>query len=235
MFKFPVSSARQEFGVSTAMAQYLSGSTVICLDAQMQVKLAVFPLKPECLVITVVRNRNKTFRSVKNQKRFSAQFNPIPGNVMILKATCDEKMTVYVDGYVQYAANLDTWNIQSTIVMPNGFKVIAIKCDNIWGDLGLIASVENHLGELVLLSDTTWKCSQVFEEGWQRKDYESSSENWQIATNIGKKSWSVSGQISPLASWIWTEDRVDTIYCRGGLPWTRGCGSRTVERWTVGW
>ena len=136
-------------------------------------------------------------------------------------------MTVYVDGGFRKARHLDTRNIASTIVIPDGYEVIAIKCENIGGDEGLLASAENYLGELVLLSDSTWKCSTVFEEGWNQKDFRASSDNWENATNIGTKSWSVSGQISPYARWIWTKERANTVYCRTEFPW-RGSNYRYV-------
>ncbi|KAL5259990.1 hypothetical protein ACHWQZ_G010191 [Mnemiopsis leidyi] len=145
----------------------------------------------------------------------------IPGNMVVLKATCDNAMAAYVDGVYKYAANLDMYNVQSTVVIPNKFEVIAIKCVDTGGGEGLLASAENYLGELVLLSDTTWKCSKVFEQGWEQKDFNASSENWKNAIDIGAKSWSVKGQISPYASWIWTEERVNTIYCRAEMPYKR--------------
>ena len=140
----------------------------------------------------------------------------------MLKATCDDRMAVYIDGEYQYAADLNTYNILSTIVIPNSFKVIAIKCVDIGQGEGLLASAENYLGELVLLSDTTWKCSEVLEQGWEQTNFDASSENWNNAVDIGEKSWSVKGQVSPYADWIWTEKRVDTIYCRVEMPWERG-------------
>ena len=146
----------------------------------------------------------------------------ITGNFINLKATCDDKMTVYVDGGFRKAPHLDTRNIASTIVIPDGYEVIAIKCENIGGGEGLRASAENYLGELVLLSDSTWKCSTVFEEGWNVKDFQASSENWESASDIGEKFESVRGQISSYATWIWTKESVDTIYCRTEYPWKRG-------------
>ena len=154
----------------------------------------------------------------------------IPGNMVVLKATCDNAMAAYVDGVYKYAANLDIYNVQSTVVIPNKFEVIAIKCVDTGGGEGLLASAENYLGELVLLSDTTWKCSKVFEQGWEQKDFNASSENWKNAIDIGAKSWSVKGQISPYASWIWTEERVNTIYCRAEMPWKRGLCVTNAKR-----
>ena len=152
---------------------------------------------------------------------------------MVLKATCDDRMSVYVDGEYQYAANLDTYNVQSTIVIPKTFRVIAIKCVDMGGGDGLLASAENHLGDLVLLSDTTWKCSDTLEQGWEQDNFNASSENWKPAIDIGPKSWSVSGQISSYASWIWTEKRVNTIYCRAEMPWKRGLCYRQLIQQTL--
>ena len=139
---------------------------------------------------------------------------------MILKATCDDRMAVYVDGVYQYAANLNTNDVPSTIVIPDSFEVIAIKCVDI-GE-GLLASAEDSLGELVLLSDTTWKCSEVFEQGWELENFDASSENWKKAIDKGPQSWSVEGQISSFASWIWTGKSAEYIYCRAKMPWNRG-------------
>ena len=128
-------------------------------------------------------------------------------------------MTVYVDGSLQNATDLHTYNVQSEIVIPNGYELIAIRCENIGGGEGLLASAESYFGELLMLSDSTWKCSTVFEEGWNQKDFRASSDNWENATNIGTKSWSVSGEISQYARWIWTKERANTIYCRTEFPW----------------
>ena len=142
--------------------------------------------------------------------------------MVVLKATCDDRMAAYVDGVYQFAANLDIYNVQSTVIIPHKFKVIAIQCVNIGGGEGLLASVEDYFGKLVLLSDTTWKCSQVFEEGWEQANFNASSGNWKNAINVGPKPWSLKGQFFSYASWIWTEERVNTVYCRAEMPWKRG-------------
>ena len=129
---------------------------------------------------------------------------------------------MYVDGKPQYAANLNIFDVQSTIVIPNSFKAIAIECSNNGSDEGLLASAKNFLGELVLLSDTTWKCSEVFEQGWEQENFDSSSENWKSAIDLGPKSLAVIGQISSYATWIGTGKSLDTIYCRAEMPWKRG-------------
>ena len=147
----------------------------------------------------------------------------ITGNAVVIKAICGDQMDVYVDGHHRSNKyNQNSRNVQSTIIMPDGYEVIAIKCENIGGEEGLLVSAENYLGELVLLSDSTWKCSTVFEEGWNVKDFQTSSEIWESASDIGEKSGSVRGQISSYATWIWTKQRADTIYCRTEYPWTRG-------------
>jgi len=136
-----------------------------------------------------------------------------------LRATCDNKMTVYVDGVEQEVDGLSNWRKESQIPLPSDFKVLAIKCEDVGGKVGVLASAHNEAGEDVLVTDGSWSCSKEEEEGWTEPGFRESSDNWEAGDVIGKHGvspWSKIGEISDDANWIWTKNwkAWETVYCR---------------------
>ena len=123
-----------------------------------------------------------------------------------------------MDGVSKQSDGLDNWKLESTVVLPNKFKVLALKGVHHGGWQGILASVEDSSGTIVLKTDNSWKCSTEFEEGWEQIDFDMTSGNWQPALergNHGMHPWGYIGQISHSAKWIWATDYKDTeIYCR---------------------
>ncbi|XP_063675855.1 coadhesin-like [Bolinopsis microptera] len=106
------------------------------------------------------------------------------------------------------------------IPTSKGLSVIALKCIDVGGQYGILASLQNEGGETIFLTDTNWKCSSVQEEGWKLPGFEGSSDKWQSASKIadhGVTPWRYIAAISPNADWIWAVGAGErsTVYCRG--------------------
>ena len=137
---------------------------------------------------------------------------------LTLRATCDNLMTVYVDGAKQKTDRMEDWKKESVIPMSTLFTVIAIKCINLRSSQGILASLQNANEDYVLVTDKKWRCSTTEEKGWMNPDFRETFGNWQPADIIGSHMrmwpWLRIGQISEEAKWIWTKARQRTVYCR---------------------
>ena len=137
--------------------------------------------------------------------------------VYTLRATCDNVMTVFVDGVQQAAEGLENWPAESQISVPSNFKVIGIQCLDYGVIPGILASLHDENGDEVLVTDKSWTCSQKQEEGWTAPGFDSGT--WEEGDVIGQHGvapWRIIGQISRNAGWIWTKDHKThtTVYCR---------------------
>ena len=137
--------------------------------------------------------------------------------IYTLRATCDNVMTVFVDGVQQAAEGLDNWPAESQISVPSNFKVIGIQCLDYGVIPGILASLHDENGDEVLVTDKSWTCSQKQEEGWTAPGFDSGT--WEEGDVIGQHGvapWRIIGQISRNAGWIWTKDHKThtTVYCR---------------------
>ena len=133
---------------------------------------------------------------------------------------------MFVDGTEQTGLiQKDEWNVEKTVLIPDTAALIAVKCIDIGGVPGILASVEgSNDGNVVVVSDSGWKCSAVEQLGWQNPGFVVDMAYWQDATEIndhGGKPWGYVGDISASAKWIWTNrytwthDIDKTVYCRG--------------------
>ena len=139
--------------------------------------------------------------------------------IYTLRATCDNMMTVFVDGVEQKAEGLTQWHKESKIPVPSNFKVIGIKCVDVGVIPGILASVHDGAGDDILVTDESWTCTQEAEKGWAEPGFASESVEWEEGDVIGKHGaspWKFIGQISRKANWIWTKDHKirTTVYCR---------------------
>jgi len=136
-----------------------------------------------------------------------------------LRATCDNRMTVYVDGVEHQVAGQNDWRKESQIVLPSNFFVLAIKCVDAGWRVGILASLQNEIGEDVMVTDSSWSCSQEEQEGWTEPGFSEDSEAWEAGAVIGKhgvQPWKKIGQISDDATWIWTKNQKShsKAFCR---------------------
>ena len=116
-------------------------------------------------------------------------------------------MKVYVDGVEQSydPATLNNFAVESTFEIPTSFQMIGIRCTDVWGDYGILASVEDTEGNYILVTDQTWRCSKdELNDDWLHNEFDDST--WEIATEKGHLANSIPGDISHSAKWIWTKD-----------------------------
>ena len=86
-------------------------------------------------------------------------FNPYH---MTLRATCNDTMKVFFDGYLQpETAAMGRWNETSYLNIPANTNVLAIKCKNSEYQNGIPASSSTGLK-----TDASWQCSSVYVDGW---------------------------------------------------------------------
>ena len=135
---------------------------------------------------------------------------------MTLRITCDDEIQeLYLDGEQKIQdVNFQRYRRESTVETSDKLTVIAVKCVNTGGGAGMLASLENEMGETVFYTDTNWKCSTVLEEDWQLPMFQATTDNWQNAIKTGDHSQKI-GQISSDADWIWAVGKENTVYCRG--------------------
>ena len=86
-------------------------------------------------------------------------FNPYH---MTLRATCNDTMKVFFDGYLQpETAAMGRWNETSYLNIPANTNVLAIECKNSEYQYGILASSLTGLK-----TDAYWQCSSVYVDGW---------------------------------------------------------------------
>ena len=97
-----------------------------------------------------------------------------------LKITCDNFMTLWLDGELTTVENQNDWVQISTINVPLSTRSIAVKCVNQGGGFGIIGSIQDADGDTVLVTDKSWRCSKELEDGWEKPDFEE-SKDWKAA------------------------------------------------------
>ena len=81
---------------------------------------------------------------------------------MTLRATCNDTMKVFFDGYLQSeTAAMGRWNETSYLNIPANTNVLAIECKNSEYQYGILASSLTGLK-----TDAYWQCSSVYVDGW---------------------------------------------------------------------
>ena len=141
--------------------------------------------------------------------------------------TCDDYLTVYVDGKLLGEGNTDiaVKGFRQYEIQP-GSQVVALKCKGKpppW-EKAILGSLGNGL-----VTDNSWKCTNSVSLGWNMRNYQDDS--WPMAASHGPNSvqtfpWGEFDSIDSNALWIWTNDYVNDleVYCRRNivLPCTKG-------------
>ena len=79
-----------------------------------------------------------------------------------LFATCDNKMKVYFDGELQEQDDaMAAWTKTSELTIPAGTRVVAIECEDLGAQEGILASTDDGL-----VTNSGWQCSNQLVEGW---------------------------------------------------------------------
>ena len=133
-----------------------------------------------------------------------------------MKAICDDKMTLWVDG-VQ-TDRTGSWVEMSTLEIPATTRVLGIKGVNEDGPYGIMASVQDRAGDDVLITDDSWSCSNTADDGWEKEDFVE-GENWNAASYYRHSSYVTNNgpwrSMSTNRKIIWTGRSEDyTVYCR---------------------
>ena len=137
-------------------------------------------------------------------------------------------MTLWVDGEQQ---DLDrdgqgsrSWKEMSILNISSATEVLGVKCVNSWGGhYGIMGDVTDEAGKEILVTDSSWNCSNTADEGWERADF-LEGDNWNPAfynkkhepylNNSDSLPWA---SMSPNRKVIWTDfDSYNdtTVFCR---------------------
>jgi hypothetical protein len=146
----------------------------------------------------------------------------------ILSATCDDIMTVYVDGEAHQDEAMQNFKEVSMVTIPYGTTVVAIECHNLNGPFGILGSTDDGI-----LTDENWRCSGEQQDGWTNPDFDDST--WETPALIGSNgnpTWGQMEGISAEAQWMWSEGSEETTYCRRLLK-TQDASSSKLEVATV--
>ena len=145
------------------------------------------------------------------------------GDVVNVVATCDDVMDVYVNGIpiTLPSAETVTYPLTSTFQINPGNRntcsnVLAIRCRDTGIIAGILASADNGL-----ITDSSWRCSDKYEQGWALPGFTENPEHWKQASTYGRNGahpWQFLKSISPYANWIWTDRNDGTtnmhVHCR---------------------
>ena len=133
---------------------------------------------------------------------------------------CDDVLSIYVDGAERRPAGLSAWDVMSTLNIPASSELIAVKCFDFGGGYGIIGSVQDAEGGDILATDSSWKCSNNLESGWNLPGFKEGN-TWRAATDLGDGHFMMDQNgdwknvPSPNKRAIWTDSSSDTtVYCR---------------------
>ena len=143
-----------------------------------------------------------------------------------LKVVCDDITTIFVDGEQKNVPGTGAWNQLATLQIPASTGAIGIQCRNTGGPYGIMAQVADSQGNILVVSDHTWKCSNTPQAGWSTSGF-SEDDSWkrpflylgQKAYNSDTGAWK---GMSPNKKVIWSSPRDATAYCRKELSKSSG-------------
>ena len=114
----------------------------------------------------------------------------------------------------------EVWNLMATLNIPTTTKTIGVQCHNNKGPYGLMAQVTEVSGEVITVTDESWQCSNMAEDGWSTKEFSGSWPAAEITYNHRAFQREEGGwaEMSPDKKIIWTDSAEDTtVYCRRDL------------------
>ena len=139
-----------------------------------------------------------------------------------LSVTVDDQLRLYIDGFeITGLPNVNIWNQPDVVDLPCTTRLIAIRGGNLGGAAGILASTDDDY----VLTNSSWKCSNISHPGWEEIDFDDSA--WLSAIEYGRNGegvWGVIPGISSNAEWIWLrqftsaqEPMDNDVYCRKNL------------------
>ena len=135
---------------------------------------------------------------------------------------CDDISTIFVDGKQRNVAGTGVWNQKASLMIPGDTSVVGIQCRNTGGPYGIMAQVADETGEVIVVTDNSWKCSNQAQDGWSAGGF-SEGGSWKPATVTSNQTPYLSDTgawagMSPKKRVIWTGSGADTtVYCRKEL------------------
>jgi len=130
-----------------------------------------------------------------------------------LFATCDNTMKVYFDGKLQEVDEAMTrWDDTSLLTIPAQTRVLAIECQDLGAQEGILASTEDGL-----VTGSTWQCSNQMVDGWTQPGFVPPQGTFSQPTLLGSNGvdpWGVRPDILGNAEWIWPQGSSDWAGCR---------------------
>ena len=128
-----------------------------------------------------------------------------------------------MDGEQKNVAGTGAWNQLAALEIPASSSAIGIQCRNTGGPYGIMAQVADETGEVTVVTDNSWKCSNQAQDGWSAGGF-SEGASWKPATVTSNQTPYLSDTgawagMSPNKKVIWTASGADTtVYCRKELP-----------------
>lgn len=122
----------------------------------------------------------------------------------------DDTHVIYADG--KQVASSSYSDQVTTVTLPPTTRLLAVSVTNIGSNGGWRGVIGNNES----FTDSSWKCTNIFVNGWQKLDFDDSG--WPNA--LQKLYTTASGGCATLpqdAKWLWVESyytSVNTIYCR---------------------
>ena len=101
-----------------------------------------------------------------------------------MKLLCDDQVTLWIDGVEKVAGN-GAWYQMTILNIPESTLSIGIKCVNNGGAYGIAGSVQDADGNNILVTNSSWSCSNTTEEGWANPGFEE-GDNWQPAVSVNR-------------------------------------------------
>jgi len=143
---------------------------------------------------------------------------PLPCPSRKLTITVDNTMRLYIDGTEKTGlVNANDWTKADTVDLPWTARVIAVQGTDVGAVAGILASTDDGS----ILTDSSWKCTNVYYEGWQLVDFDDSC--WPSAHVIAlhqTSPWTLVEGIKTNAYWIWTPKYTGgdlVVYCRKNI------------------
>lgn len=130
---------------------------------------------------------------------------------MPARVTCDDRPTVYADG-VYVGRNEDDFHWSGELA--DDITLLAVQCTNNEKIGGFLASVGD-----VLISDSTWKCSDTLVDNWYGMDFD--DDDWSNAYVLSDAlfyDFRDELGFEDYVQWLWYNENnheVTTVYCRG--------------------
>ena len=148
--------------------------------------------------------------------------NGINFSDLTLKVMCDDISTIFVDGKQKNVPGTEKMKWMATLKISNTTKTIGVQCNNTGGEYGVMVQVtDQKSGEVIAVTDDSWQCSNIPEDGWSTREF---SGNWTEAQITFNQQYfqRESGDMafnSPDRKIIWTNSSADrTVFCRKDLP-----------------